>query len=80
MVTPLGAGSPEQRLHISPSSGSRPVAGRTTRWQGHEEQDWPLTPRGGGQGPVSCRASPGHLHVTEPCLLLPVPACPSPAP
>ena len=77
---PAGPGLPTQRLCASPSSGSRPVAGRTARWQGHEEQDWPLTPRAGGRGPVSCRASPGHLHVTEPCLLTPVPACPSPGP
>ena len=77
---PTGTGLPAQRLHPSPSSGSRPVAGRTARWQGHKEQDWPLTPRTGGRVPGSCTASPGHLHVTEPCLLTPVPACPSTGP
>ena len=41
---PAGPGLPTQRLHPSPSSGSRPVAGRTARWQGDEEQDWSPTP------------------------------------
>ena len=41
---------------------------------------WPPTPLAGGRGPGSCRAPPGHLHVTEPCLLTPVPACPAPGP
>ena len=48
---PAGPGLPAQRLHPSPSSGSRPVAGRTARWQGDEEQDWPPTPRAGSRAP-----------------------------
>ena len=46
MVTPLGVGSPEQRLHPSPSSGSRPVAGRTTRWQGDKDRTCLQHPQG----------------------------------
>ena len=47
MVTPLVMGSHAQRLHASPSSVSRPVAGRTARWQVDKEQHWPPTAPGG---------------------------------
>ena len=81
MVTPLVMGSHAQRLRASPSSVSRPVAGRTARWQVDKEQHLPPTaPCGRPRAPVSCRASPGHLCVREPCLLTPLPTCPSPAP
>ena len=43
IVTPLVVGSHTQRLHGSPSSVSRALAGRTTRWQVDKEQDWPPT-------------------------------------
>ena len=77
MVTPLGLGSPHRGCIPAPPRGAGlwqagPPGGRGTR------------SRTGLRHPArkagSCRASPGHLHVTEPCLLMPVPACPSPGP
>ena len=65
--------SHSQRLHASPSSMSRPVSGRTARYQVDKEQDWPLTATSGRPGgPSSYRASLGHLCVREPCLLMPL--------
>ena len=61
MVTPLAVDSPALRLRASPSSGSRPVAGRSARWQGDEDQDLPPTSCKGCRVPGSCRASSGHL-------------------
>ena len=58
---PAGPGLPAQSLHPSPSSGSRPVAGRSARWQGDEDQDLPPTSCKGCRVPGSCRASSGHL-------------------
>ena len=77
---PTGRGLPTQRLHARSSLGSRPVAGRTARWQGEKSRIGLQQPRAGGRGPRSCRASSGHLHVIELCLLTPVPACPAPGP
>ena len=50
MVTTLVVGSHAQRLRASPSSVSRPVSGRTARWQVDQEQDWPPTAPSGRQG------------------------------
>ncbi|XP_038415179.1 uncharacterized protein LOC119874619 isoform X2 [Canis lupus familiaris] len=50
MVTPLVMSSHAQRLRASPSSVSRPVAGRTARWQVDKEQHWPPTAPSGRLG------------------------------
>ncbi|KAM8932875.1 uncharacterized protein AAEQ78_019386 isoform 1-T2 [Lycaon pictus] len=78
MVTPLGVGSPAQRLRASPSSGSRPVAGRTARWQVDEEQDWPLTAPHGRPRPRVLQGFPGTPRCegalsSDPCAHLPLP-------
>ena len=59
MVTPLVMGSHAQRLRASPSSVSRPVAGRTTRWQVDKEQHWPPTALSGRPGAPFLQGFPG---------------------
>ena len=77
---PAGPGLPGTEAASQPLLREQ-VCGRQVRQvAGAQGAGLPLTPRTGGWVPGSCRSSPGHLHVTEPCLLMPVPACPSPGP